>query len=175
VITLTKIAQSTSIARLTELEQKVSQNYQLQVAFTARSLELNPKSRAAASSFLALIPQNDDQYLAWITFGDSMCENESFHDMDLLDRFGARLEHDIATAVILVPGKMPEYIEFAFESVGNPHSNYAVEMQRVCRNRHAELMHAINALPSEDRTRIGHYILDVETCKALRLPEGEGP
>ena len=175
VITLRKIAQTTSVGGLAELEQKAAQNYQLQVAFAARRLELNPKSRASASSFLALIPKNVDQHVAWITFGESMCEDESFHDMDLLDRFGSKLEHDLATAVILVPGKMPDYVGFVFEALTDPHSNYAVEMQRVCRNKHAELMRAINALPSDDRTRLGHYILDVETCKALRLPEAEGP
>jgi hypothetical protein len=174
VITLKKIAEATSVASLKELARKAAQNYQLQVALAARRLELNPRSRDAASSFLALIPQNDDQHSAWITFGDSMCENESSHDMDILDRFGARLEHDLATAVILVPGKMPEYMEFAFESVGNPHSNYAVEMQRVCRKQHATLMREINALPPKDRTYLGQHILDAETCKALMLPEGDG-
>jgi hypothetical protein len=173
--TLKKIAQTTSVVKLTELEQRAAQNYQLQVAFAARRLELDPKGRAAAASFLILIPKNVDQHGAWITFGDSMCDGESFQDMDLLDRFGSRLEHDLATAVLLVPEKMPDYVMFGFEALTNPHSNYAVEMQRVCRNQHAELMQAINALPSEDRTRLGHYILDVKTCKALRLPEADGP
>jgi len=172
-ITLKKIAQTTSVAKLTELEQKAAQNYQLRVAFAARRLELNPKSPATASSLLALIPKNVPQHVAWITFGDSMCEDESFHDMNLLDRFGSRLEHDLATAVLLVPGKMSDYVGFAFEALTNPHSDYAVEMGRVCKSKHAELVQAINALPLGDRTRIFHHILNTDTCEALRLPEAD--
>jgi len=52
VITLRKIVQAKSVVGLTELERKAGQNYQLQVAFAARRLELDPKSQAAASSFL---------------------------------------------------------------------------------------------------------------------------
>ncbi|MGH9599340.1 MAG: hypothetical protein ACRD27_05715, partial [Terracidiphilus sp.] len=171
VIILRGIARATSVANLIKLERKAAQNYQLQVAFAARRLELNPKSRTSASALLALIPQNVDQHAAWITFGDSMCENESSHDMNLLDLFGSRLEHDLTTAVLLVPGKMSDYVGFAFEALMSPESDYAVEMQRVCKSKHAELMQAINTLPSEDRTRLVRYILDPYTCKALKLPE----
>jgi hypothetical protein len=173
VTVLKQIVHANSMGKLAHIENENRLDYRANVALAARRFELVPKSRSAASALLDLIPANVDEHVVWITFGDSMCETETIPEMEMFDRFGSRLEHKLTAAVLLLPEKMPEYIGFASEALTNPHSDYAEEMQKVCKSDHLRLLQAINAMPTEDRDWFAHHILDPSSCKALKLAEAE--
>lgn len=153
--------------------QKAGDSYRAQVVFAARSFELHPMDKRAAVRLLNLIPQDDAQHTAWMTMGDSLCDAESVGEMKLLGALGERLPHDLAGAVLLVPDKLPGYVAYAPTSVQDPHSDYAVQMQTVCRGKHAEFVKTVEGLPTDQREWFVKHILNPDGCHALALPEAE--
>jgi hypothetical protein len=71
----------------------------------------------------------------------------------------------------LVPDKIPEYVAYSLTSVQDPHSDYAIQMQKVCRAKHAEFIQAVAKLPREKKDQFMKYIFDPDACNALTLPQ----
>jgi hypothetical protein len=178
------MARAISTTELMKSQNRAGNSYQAQVVFEARLLELNPRDKSAAKSILELLPTNEAQQLALTTFGDSICDTESVRDMGSLDRLEARLPRAFATAVLLVPAQMSAYISFAYESADDPHSDYGIQMQRVCKVNHAAFISAVKKLGDGSPENEGHLavpstqwfiarIFNSKTCRTLVLPEAE--
>lgn len=173
IASMARMARSRSSLALTQEKQKAGDSYRAQVVFASRLLELNPKDKRAAVLLLDLIPKGDAQQTIWMTFGDSLCSSESVTDMESLGRQGENLARNLARAVLLVPEKMPSYVSYALTSTLDPHSDYAVQMQTVCRVKHAEFIKAIEELPSDKKGSFVKHVLNPERCKPLALPEAD--
>ncbi len=133
----------------------------------------SPKSKHAAEVLLESIPKDDEQQTVLIELGDSLCDGESLTDMQSLARIGEILPQNLARAVLIVPEKLPAYVAYALTSIQDPHSDYAVQMQIVCRTRHAEFIGSVGELASDKKTLFVKRVFSPETCKALFLPEAE--
>jgi hypothetical protein len=156
-----------------EEKQEAGDSYRAQVVFAARSFELQPRSKSAAIALLKLIPRDDEQQLVLVTLGESLCDGESVAEMMVQSRIGERLSHDFSKAVLLVPEMLPKYVAYASTSVHDPHSDYAVQMQAICRGKHAEFVKAVEGLPTDQRDWFVKHILNPDGCHALALPEAE--
>jgi len=108
-----------------------------------------------------------------MTLGESLCDDESVAEMFSLSRVRDRLGRDFARAVLLVPDMLPRYIAYAPVSVQDPHSDYAVQMQSVCRAKQPEFLRAVEGLPTDPRDWFVKHVLNPDGCHALALPEAE--
>lgn len=170
---MARMARARSSAMVAAEKQKAGDSYRAQVVFAARSLELRPMDKKAAVLLLNLIPQDDAQHTTWMTLGDALCSGESAADMKSLGRLGEHLPRDLAKAVLLVPDKLPSYVSYAPTSVQDPHSDYAVQMQTVCRAKHPSFVKAVEELPADKRDWFVKHVLNPDGCHALALPEAE--
>jgi len=173
IVAMAKMARAKSSAAVAAERQKAGDSYRAQVVFATRSLELRLGDKKAAALLLSLIPQDEGQHTTWMAMGDSLCSAESLADMKSLGGLGERLSHDLARAVLLVPDKLPDYIAYAPTSVQDPHSDYAVQMESVCRAKHPDFVKAVDGLPSDKRDWFIKHVLNPNGCHALALPEAE--
>ncbi len=173
VVAMARMVRATSTNVLTAEKQKAGNSYREQLVFTTRLTELNPTDKQAAAQLLALVPQNDEQDVTWMTLGDSLCDSEPVSDMMSLGQLGERLPRDLAKAVLLVPEKLHDYVAYALTSTQDPHSDYAVRMQVVCRNKHAEFMKAVAGLSADKKNQFIKHVFNPDGCHALALPEAE--
>lgn len=170
---IARMARAKSSAMVTVEKQKAGDSYRAQVVFAARSFELRRGDRRAAVLLLNLIPQDDRQHTTLMTLGDALCSGESAADMKSLGGLGERLPRNLAKAVLLAPDKLPGYVSYAPTSVQDPHSDYAVQMQTVCRTKHPEFMQAVEGLPTDKRDWFVKHVFNPEGCHALALPEAQ--
>jgi hypothetical protein len=170
---MARMAHGQSSAAVAAEKQKAGDSYRAQVVFAARSFELRPMDKGAAVRLLNLLPQDDTQHTTLMTLGDSLCDKESVAEMKSLSRIGERLGRDFAKAVLLVPDKLPGYVAYAPTSVQDPHSDYAVQMEAVCRASHPGFVKAVEGLPSDKRDWFVKHVLNPDGCHALALPEAE--
>lgn len=170
---MARMARTKSSTVLVAEKQKAGDSYRARVAFAARAFELHPTEQRAAILLLSLIPQNEAQHNTWMTLGDSLCSNEAIADMKSLAQIGENLPHDLAKAVLLAPDKLPSYVAYASTSVQDPHSDYAIQMQTVCRVRHLEFLKAVEELPTDKRNWLVKHVLNPDGCRVLALPEAE--
>jgi hypothetical protein len=173
VAAIANMARARTSGELTTGKEKAGNSYRAQVVFAARSSELRRHDKRAALALLDIIPQGDEQHLAWMTMGDSLCDSESVADMTSLGRLGERLSRDLAKAVLLVPAKLPDYVLYAPTSVQDPHSDYAVQMEAVCRAEHREFVKAVDGLPTDKREWFVNHVFNPDGCRAVALPEAE--
>lgn len=169
---MARMVRAKSSAGLTMEKRKAGDSYRAQLVFASRLLELHPTEQHAVL-LLNLIPKGDEQQTVWMTLGDSLCSAEPVSDMKSLGRLGESLPRNLARAVLLVPDKLPGYVAYAPTSVQDPHSDYAVQMQTVCRGKHAEFVKAVEGLPTDQRDWFVKHVLNPEGCHALALPEAE--
>ncbi len=133
--------------------------------------------------FLTLVPQKDEQQLDWMTLGDSLCDSESMPEMMTLSRLRDRLAQGLSNAVLSVPEKMQSYVAYAAAAVQDPHSDYAIQMRRVCRAHHAAFVRAVDRLgdgspdggflATANSAWFRAHILNPEGCRVLALPEAD--
>ena len=173
IVCMARMARAKSSTVLSAERQKAGDGYRAQVVFAARSFELRLGDKKAADLLLGLIPSDNAQHITWMTLGDSLCSVESVSDMKSLGGLGERLPHDLARAVLLVPDKLPSYVLYALTSVQNPHSDYAAQMQSVCRAEHPEFLKAVEGLPMDRRHWFVKHVLNPEQCHAIAVPEAE--
>ena len=170
---IARASSASSLAALAKEKQNAGSSYRAGVVLAARSFELRPQDKHAALALLNLIPQDEGQHTTWMTMGDSLCDDESVADMKSMGKLRDHLPRDLAKAVLLVPDKLPSYVGYASTSVGDPHSDYAVQMQSVCRAKHSEFVKAVEGLSTDQRDWFVKHILNPEGCHALALPEAE--
>lgn len=169
---MAKMANAKTAAILTAWERQDGDSYRAKVAFAFRFFELHPADLRAASAVLELIPQNEEQDFVWHSFGQVLsCGSESEEDMKALGRLQVRLPRDLAEAVWLVPNKMLAYVAYADTSGGYPDSDYAVQMQRVCRSQHREFLKAVDQLSPDAKKWFLSNTFNPNGCHALHYPE----
>jgi hypothetical protein len=173
IASLAKMVRATSPEALMAAKQTADEGYRAQVIFGAHLFELRPAEHRAALMFLNRIPKDDEEQTVWLTLGESLCDSEPMADMRVLGRLRDRLSRDLASAVLIAPEKLPEYIAYAITATQDPHNNYAVQMQRVCRAKHAEFLKSVQGFPSDKRAWLVTHVLDPVECRALALPEAE--
>ncbi len=168
---IARMARAVSTAELAAYKGKAGTSYRARFVFAAKQFELKSERRDVALMLLNLIPKDDEQQQMLMTLGEHHCETESYHEMKSLAQLAERLPRDLARAVLLVPAKIPEYVAYSITSVQDLHSDYAIQMQKVCRARHSEFVDAVAKLPWQKKDRFLMYIFDPEACNALTLPE----
>jgi len=173
VAAIAHMVRANSLPELAKAKRNAGTSYRAEVVFGARSFELQPGNKSAASTLLKLIPQDDEQHLTLMTLGDSLCDSESVADMKSLGRVGDRLPHYLSKAILLAPEMLPKYVAYASTSVHDPHSDYAVQMQTVCRAKHAEFVRAVEGLPTDQKDWFVKHVFNPDGCHALALPEAE--
>ena len=171
--TIARMALAKSYAALAREKHNAGSSYRAAIVYAARSFELQPSDRKNAVLLLNLLPQDDAQHATVMTLGDSLCDGESVAEMKSLSQLGERLGRNFAKAVLLVPDRLPGYIAYAPTSVHDPHSDYAVQMESVCRAKHSEFVKAVEGLPTDQRDWFVKHVLNPDGCHALALPEAE--
>lgn len=170
---IAKMARAISTAELAAHKLDAGESYRAQLVYATKLSELAPQRQDAAVLLLSLIPKDDQQQQLLTTIGEHHCETESYHEMKMLMQLAERIPRDLTRAVLLVPDKIPDYIAYSLFSVQDPHSDYAVQMEKVCKARHAEFFEAVTKLPREKRDRFLKYVFDLDGCNALTLPEAD--
>jgi hypothetical protein len=171
VAAIAHMARANSLAVLAKAKRSAGTSYRAEIIFETRSFELQPGNRSAAVTLLKLIPQDGAQHTTLMTLGDSLCDSESVAEMKLLGRVGDRLPHDFSKAILLAPEMLPKYVAYASTSVQNPHSDYAMQMQTVCRADHSSFLKAVEGMPADKRDWFEKHVLNPHGCRAIALPE----
>lgn len=170
---LARLAGEKSIEKLQVAKQSLPSGYAATLVFASRSFELQLKSRDAARQLLAAIPADDTQQQTLITLGDSQCPSETVQEMKALAMVSDKFPANLAKAVLICRELMPAYIVYSLVAVHDPHNDYALRMQSVCRDASHEFRQAIESLPAERRNWFIKRVIDPQTCRALALPEQE--
>lgn len=173
VTAMARMARAQSTPKLLVQKGKAGVSYRSQLIFADRFFELHPNDLNAAISLLDLIPGDHDQHSVWMTLGDSLCDDESLADIRTLGRVRDDLPHELAKAVLLVPEKLTRYLDYALIAAQDPHSDYAAQMEAVCRAKHAEFQRSVRALPLNKSAWLTKHVLDPENCHAHALPESQ--
>ena len=168
-----RMARAKSLAALNAEKPKAGGTYRARVVFAARAFQLNPNSKHAAEMLLESIPKDDEQQRVLLELGDSLCDGESLSDMESLARVGDSMPESLARAVLIVPEQLRAYVAYALTSIQDPHSDYAVQMEIVCRAQRSEFIKSVGRLPSDQKTLFIKRVFNPDTCKALSLPESE--
>jgi len=168
------MAASKSTSSLAKWQKRAGNSYIAHLVYSFRAFELNPTDQQVASRLLSLVPPSKEEELVWHTLDGFLCKEERIEEIKILGKFQARIPHDIARAVVLVPKKMLDYVSYAYTSIQDPHSDYAVQMRSVCRAQHKAFVGAVNNLPSDDRQWFVKKIFNPDECRAIAVPEAEG-
>jgi hypothetical protein len=171
--TISNMAVAKSTPELEKWRKDSGGSYLARLVFSSRLFELEPKHGSAASNLLAFVPPDKKEEAFWHTLDGFLCEKETVKEVKTLAELQARLPRDLARAVLLVPAKMPEYVSYAYTSIQDPHSDYALQMRSVCQARSKPFVAAVNSLPSDDRRWFIKKIFDPRGCHALALPEAD--
>ena len=108
-----------------------------------------------------------------MTLGDSLCDTEATSDMDVLSRITEGFAKQLARAVLLEPRFLPNYLTYSTTAVLDPHSDYAVQMKRVCNRLHPEFLKAMAELPKQTQQEIVTLVIRPDDCRTLAIPEAE--
>jgi hypothetical protein len=174
VAAISKMAASKSALSLTKWQKKAGDSYIAHLVYSFRAFELNPTDQQVAARLLSLVPPGEDEEPLWHTLDGFLCKEERIEEIKILAALQARFPRDIARAVVLDPKKMLDYVSYAYTSIQDPHSDYAVQMRSVCRTQHNAFVDAVNHLPSDDRQWFVNKIFNPDECRAIAVPEADG-
>jgi hypothetical protein len=166
------MARTHSLQVLTQLGDIAGGSYRGELVFAVRMLEIKHDTNSARR-LIELIPRNHDEDGVWHSLEGFLCDQESVAEIKSLGGLQARLPHDLARAVDDCPDKMYEFISYAYDSIQDPHSDYAVQMQPVCRRQHGRFLKAVNQMSEKDRDWFTTKIFDPADCRAIALPEAD--
>lgn len=173
VAAISNMAGSKSSPSLAEWQKQAGDSYIAHLVYSFRAFELNPKDQKFASRLLSLIPPKQEEEPFWHTLDGFLCKKERVEEIKILGELQARIPHDIARAVVLVPKKMLDYVSYAYTSIQDPHSDYAVRMRSVCRTQHKAFVSAVNSLAPGDRQWFVKKIFNPADCRAIAVPEAD--
>jgi hypothetical protein len=168
-----EMARAKSMQALTGASKRAGDSYRAHLILAFRSFQLQPHNKGAAERLLALIPADDTQQTVLMTLGDSLCDEESLAEMTAMARVYEGLARELARAVLLVPSFLPSYVSYAATAVLDPHSEYAVEMKKVCQHAHADFIRAVKELPEHERQVFAKEVMNPNDCRVITLPEAE--
>lgn len=174
VAAISNMAASNSRASLIKWQKKAGDSYIARLVYSFRAFELDPTDPQVASRLLSLVPPSKEEEPLWHTLDGFLCQQQRIEEIKILAALQARIPHDLARAVVLVPKKMLDYVSYAYTSIQDPHSDYAVQMRSVCRTQHKAFVGAVNHLPSDDRQWFVKKIFNPDECRAIAVPEAEG-
>ena len=167
------MARMKSSPALRKLEALAGESYRSRLVSAFRLFELDQADMNSVLGVIELIPRNADQDAIWHSMDGSLCEHESVEDMKTLGSLQARLPHDLAKAMNRQPNKMYEFVSYAYDSIQDPHSDYAVQMQTVCRRHHELFLSAVSQMSEKDRNWFTTKIFNPSDCRAIALPEAD--
>jgi hypothetical protein len=168
-----ELARAKSLAALRDASRDAGNDYRLHLIRAFRSFQLQPRSKEAAARLLSMVPGDDAQQKIVLTLGDSLCDSESAADMKALAQVNERFARELATAVLIVPSLLPRYLAYSTIAVQDPHSDYAVEMERVCRAFGPMFTRALGELP-EDKIRVfTTQVMKADACQPIAIPESD--
>jgi hypothetical protein len=154
-------------------QKKSGNSYVVRLVYSFRSFELNQNNKLAASRLLSLIPPGKEEEPFWHTLDGFLCKEEEVREIKILAQLQERIPHDIARAVLLVPEKMLDYVSYAYTSIQDPHSDYAIQMRSVCRVRHQAFVTAVNNISAKDRQWFVKNIFNPNECHVIAVPEAD--
>lgn len=169
---MAQMARATSMPELNALKTAAGNSYRARLVFAFRALELRPSERTAGA-VLDFLPQDDSHREEWYSLSGWICDDEQDRDVKTLAGLEARIPRDFARSVILVPGRMCQYVSYPIILGLDPHDDYAEETTAVCRKRHREFVAAIHQLPEKDRDWFLSFVFEPSDCRALEHPEAE--
>jgi len=172
VTAISKMAESRSSSSLQQWKTKAGDSYVARLVYSFRRFELNPTTESA-TRLLSLIPAAKDDWTLWFSLDGFLCEQEQDRQVKILAKLHARMPHDIARAVILVPEKLPDYVLFASDAVQDPHSDYTIQMQAVCKAQHSAFVAAVKSLTLDDEQWFVTKIFNPDNCRAIETPEAD--
>ena len=167
------MVRANSIDDLNKWKNAAGDSHRALGVYALRRFELAPSDNAAAYTTLTFIPRTEGEDLEWLYLATPLCTNEEDADKHVLAELDARRPHDLAMAVSLVPDKMFDYISYAEIAVQNLQSDYAEQMEGVCRSKHAEFVDAVNQLPATRKKWFIAKIFNPDGCRALVHPEAD--
>jgi hypothetical protein len=170
---LARMASTKSLPELRKLKTLSGDGYRAGLIFAFRAFEIDQTGVDSASRVVALIPQNEDQNATWHTLNGMLCDHETVEEMKSLGKLQDRLPRDLAKAIDMDPGRMYDFVSYAYDSIQDPHSDYAVQMQAVCHRHHGRFLNAVNQMPEGDRTWFTTKIFNPAACRAIALPEAD--
>lgn len=170
---IAEMARARSVPKLTEASKDAGDSYRARLVFGYRSFQLNRESKANAHRLLALIPTDDAQQSVVLGLGDSLCDDESIADMSTLARVNEGFARELARAVLLARNFLPSYVNYSMVAVLDPHSEYALQMRRVCRQAHTDFLRAVKQLPEGRQGEFIKHVMDPNSCRVLAVPEAE--
>jgi hypothetical protein len=107
--------------------------------------------------------QAGESYLAQLVY--------AYRSFELRPRSKEVAERELAQAVLLSPGFLPQYVRYSIVAVLDPHSDYAVRMRPVCQKAHPDFIRAVKLLPEDNREAFAKHILNPSSCKVLASTE----
>jgi hypothetical protein len=170
---LARMASANSLPRLRKLKTLSGDDYRARLIFAFRAFEIDQTGADSASRVVALIPKNEGQNATWHTLNGMLCNDDTVEEMKSLGKLQDRLPRDLAKAVDVDPDTMYDFVSYAYDSIQDPHSDYAVQMQTVCRRHHGRFLNAVNQMPERDRTWFTTKVFNPTGCRAIALPEAD--
>lgn len=170
---MAQMVRANSIAELDTLKTVAGDSHRAHGVYALRRFELEPSDHAAANTVLTFIPRTEAEDSEWLLLATPLCTNEEIADKQVLAELDSRRPHDLAMAVSLVPDKMFDYISYAEIAVQNIQSDYAEQMEGVCRSKHTEFIDAVSQLPATRKKWFIAKIFNPDGCHALAHPEAE--
>lgn len=168
-----RLARAKSLAAIGEVRENAGAGYIVEIVSAFRAFKLQPRNKDLAAHLLRKIPRDAPEQEVLLALDSSICDGEGVADMEALARVKYALPRMLARAVKLVPAYMSAYVSYSLEAAPDPHSDYAIQMQRVCRDLRPEFAKAVEALPETDRKWFTTGILDPKTCRAIAIPESD--
>ncbi len=167
-----RIVRASSPAAVAAEERNAPAGYIVEVAAAFRRFELQPRSQAQAVGLLQKIPSDQNQHELILALAAATCEDESDLELEALARIQNEFPRMLAKAVRLAPDYLEAYVRYALIAL-NPHSDYAIQMQSVCRNIHRRFTMAVATLSETDRKWFKTEVIDPKSCRAIAIPEAE--
>jgi hypothetical protein len=170
------IARAKTPSDLKLRKQNAGDGYRAQLIYAVRMFEIDPDSRTSAESLLKLLPKDrlsPEQDVCLDLVHLEACPSGGIPDSDLepLFKLQPRLPRDAARAVILVPSMMFDYISYASISVGDPHSDHAIQMKKPCEKMHAQFTAAFGKLSEKDQSWFRTKVFNPDGCRIMAFPE----
>jgi len=170
-----EMARAVSPVVLRVLKQSAGDSYRARLIFAARMLEIDPNNKSTAADLIRLIPKDElsPEQAVWLDLLQiDEDPNRCLPDSDLkpLGLLQYHLPRLLARAVLLVPGKMPEYVSYALISTC-PDCDNAVQMRKVCTARHQQFVDAVNKLSPKNKNWFVSEILNPVGCRIIAFPE----
>jgi hypothetical protein len=168
---MAQMARAKSPRQVAAASGKAGQSYAARLIHAYRLFQLQPGTKEHGDRLLKLIPSTETQQNALMTLGDMLCNNESVADITTLARVSEGWSRELSNAVLLSPGFLPQYVQYSLLAVLDPHSDYAIQMKRVCEKAHPDFVNAVKGLPADKRQVFAKHVLRPGTCTVVAVPE----